>query len=183
MRSLRKALAPGERSSAAQSICGILARDLSVTAATTGNGGALAVYLASADEIDLTSFISLALERGIVVAAPRWNGHTYELARLHSLNVSDLRTGPMNILEPALAEIIDPGDVGAWIIPGLAFTPDGKRLGYGGGWYDRFLAAAKPGSLKIGVCHGFQLVETIPVEAHDIRLDRTITGTGDSPRV
>ena len=48
--------------------------------------------------------------------------------------------GPMNILEPAEADIVKPADVEVWVIPGLAFTKDGKRLGYGGGWYDRLLA-------------------------------------------
>lgn len=175
MRSLRKALTREERALGAQTICETLTHDDSITAATAGRGGVVAVYLASADEIDLTSFINRTLERGTVVAAPRWNGVTYELARLKSLNPEDLRTGPMNILEPALADVIDPRAVGAWIIPGLAFTRDGKRLGYGGGWYDRLLAASNPDSLKIGICYGFQLVKTIPVEAHDIRLDRIIT--------
>ena len=48
--------------------------------------------------------------------------------------------GPMNILEPAEADIVKPADVEVWVIPGLAFTKDGKRLGYGDGWYDRLLA-------------------------------------------
>ena len=78
----------------------------------------------------------------------------------------------MNILEPAEAEIVSPLEVAAWIVPGLAFTRDGRRLGYGGGWYDRLLASARKGSLKIGVAHEFQVVEDLPHEPHDIRLDR-----------
>jgi 5-formyltetrahydrofolate cyclo-ligase len=80
----------------------------------------------------------------------------------------------MNILESAEAEVVEPSEVAAWIVPGLAFTKDGKRLGYGGGWYDRLLADAN-GTLKIGVAHEFQIVDDLPHEPHDILLDRVVT--------
>lgn len=81
----------------------------------------------------------------------------------------------MNILEPAEADITDPQDVAVWIVPGLAFTSDGKRLGYGGGWYDRLLTQAAAGSVKLGVAHGFQIAADLPSEPHDIPLDRIIS--------
>ncbi len=59
------------------------------------------------------------------------------------------------------------------IVPGLAFTPDGYRLGYGGGFYDRFLAAVS--APNAGVCFAEQVVDTLPVEAHDIRVQRVIS--------
>ena len=83
----------------------------------------------------------------------------------------------MNILEPAEAEIVRPSDVAVWIVPGLAFTRDGKRLGYGGGWYDRFLASARKDALKIGVAHKFQILDNLPYEPHDILLNCVITDT------
>ena len=76
---------------------------------------------------------------------------------------------------PAEAEIVRPQDVSVWIVPGLAFTEDGKRLGYGGGWYDRLLAATAGNALKIGVAHAFQLVDDLPSEQHDILLDRVVS--------
>ena len=63
----------------------------------------------------------------------------------------------------------------AWICPGLAFTAAGDRVGFGGGWYDRFLAAAKPSAKKYGVAYRFQLFDELPREAHDILLDEVIT--------
>ena len=74
----------------------------------------------------------------------------------------------------AEAEIVRPSEVAAWIVPGLAFTIQGDRLGYGGGWYDRLMAGAK-GSFKIGVAHDFQIVENLPHEPHDIQLIRIVT--------
>ena len=177
MRERRKALTSDERERASKIVCDKLVRDGEIASKvdSSGHGGQIAVYLASQDEIDLSDFIQEMLRRGVNVVAPRWNGEAYEPAKMKSLSEGDLRRGPMNIPEPAEAELVKPTDVAVWILPGLAFTNDGKRLGYGGGWYDRLLASAYKGSLKIGVAHGFQIVEDLPCEPHDIRLDRIVT--------
>ncbi len=177
MRLRRKALSPDERERTSETICRKLIQDSDIVAAVDTFSGtcSIAVYLASDDEIDLSDFIGTMLGRRVAVVSPRWNGETYELAKIKSLSEEDLRRGPMNILEPAEDDVVEPKDVAAWIIPGLAFTRDGKRLGYGGGWYDRLLSSARSDSLKIGVAHGFQLVEDLPTEPHDILLDRIVT--------
>ncbi len=177
MRSRRKALSPEDRERTSETICQKLFNDASVVEAVCPfeGTGFLAVYLASKEEIDLSAFIADMLGRGATVVSPRWNGETYELAKIKSLAEDDMRLGPMNIFEPAEADIVEPKDVAAWIIPGLAFTKDGKRLGYGGGWYDRLLSSARGDSLKIGVAHDFQIVDDLPSEPHDIRLDQIIT--------
>jgi len=59
------------------------------------------------------------------------------------------------------------------LVPGLAFTTDGYRLGYGGGFYDRFLPRVQ--AHNAGVCFAEQVVDTLPVEAHDIRVQRVIS--------
>ena len=176
MRTRRKALSPEARKRASEIICAKLLSDGGILAAIDPleGGGAVAVYLASPDELDLSNFIREMLDRGVTVVSPRWNGETYALAKIKGLDDANLRRGPMNILEPAEAEIVEPSEVAAWIVPGLAFTQDGKRLGYGGGWYDRLLAAAN-GTLKIGVAHEFQIVDDLPHEPHDILLDRVVT--------
>lgn len=61
------------------------------------------------------------------------------------------------------------------VVPGLAFTASGDRLGQGGGWYDRFLPEVRPDCAKIGVCFDPQLVESLPVEAHDVRMDHVVS--------
>ena len=58
------------------------------------------------------------------------------------------------------------------IVPGLAFTPDGDRLGYGGGFYDRFLPQVQ--APNAGVCFAEQVVDALPVDAHDVRVQRVV---------
>lgn len=174
MRARRREVSPEERAQVSAGICRKLMDDPAVRSTLSGSG-ALAVYLASCDEIDLSGLVNEMIARGARVVSPRWNGETYDLARIKSLSADDLRLGPMNILEPDEADITRHDDVAVWIVPGLAFTADGRRLGYGGGWYDRLLADAAPDSVKIGVAHSFQLVPGIPVEAHDAMLDRIVT--------
>jgi 5-formyltetrahydrofolate cyclo-ligase len=64
------------------------------------------------------------------------------------------------------------------IVPGLAFTTTGDRLGQGGGWYDRFLASVPAGCTTIGVCFAEQIVDELPVEGHDVRMDHVVTDRG-----
>jgi 5-formyltetrahydrofolate cyclo-ligase len=73
-----------------------------------------------------------------------------------------------------------PGDVDAStldvvVVPGLAFTTDGHRLGQGGGHFDRFLVRLGPHCLTIGVCFREQLVAELPMAPHDVLVDRVVT--------
>ena len=176
MRERRKALTPEARRAASEIICAKLAADsdIGLRIDPLDGGSPIAVYLASPQEIDLSPFIRKMLENGVKVVAPRWNGETYELAVLKGLDAAHLRQGPMGILEPAEAEIVSPKKIGTWLVPGLAFTRDGKRLGYGGGWYDRLLAEVSTDALKFGIAHAFQVVDELPSEPHDILLSKVV---------
>ena len=134
----------------------------------------VAVYLSSDGEVDLDNLICDLLRSGAKVVSPRWNGREYELSEIVSLSPSGLREGPHGIREPAERKIVDPEDVSTWLVPGLAFTISGKRLGYGGGWYDRLLSRASSGSRKIGVAHGFQIVDDLPAEPHDVSMSEVV---------
>ena len=172
MKVRRRGLSVAEKSAADAVVCEKLkARgDIGKMVDSPGDGTPLAVYLASPDEINIDPYIEYMLHAGVEVVAPRWNGKTYELAKLKGLDEKGLRLGPMGIREPAVADIVEPKKVSAWIIPGLAFTRGGKRLGYGGGWYDRLLASAPKAAVKIGVAYSFQIVDDLPAEQHDIML-------------
>ena len=172
MRTRRKAVTPEARAAAGKELSRrLIVEDRALGAAISAKGP-IAVYLASKEEIDLADFITAALSFGCAVVAPRWNGTDYELVRLQDF--ATLVKGPHGILEPPAGPAVRPEDVRAWLVPGLAFTKDGGRLGYGGGWYDRLLCRAAMQSPKIGIAYGFQLVDELPTEPHDIRLTSVV---------
>jgi 5-formyltetrahydrofolate cyclo-ligase len=72
----------------------------------------------------------------------------------------------------------DPAWPDVVVVPGLAFTLAGDRLGQGGGWYDRFLAGVRSGCVTIGVGFDVQVVDELPLEAHDVRLQHLVTDLG-----
>jgi 5-formyltetrahydrofolate cyclo-ligase len=72
----------------------------------------------------------------------------------------------------------DPTTVDVVVVPGVAFTPAGARLGQGGGWYDRFLAGVRADCTTIGVGFDPQVVDALPTEVHDISLDYIVTESG-----
>ena len=168
MRTRRKAVTPEARAAAGKELSRRLIVDERALGAAISAKGPIAVYLASKEEIDLADFIIAALSFGCAVVAPRWNGTDYELVRLQDF--ATLVKGPHGILEPPAGPAMRPEDVRAWLVPGLAFTKDGGRLGYGGGWYDRLLCRAAKQTPKIGIAYGFQLVDALPTEPHDVRL-------------
>lgn len=77
---------------------------------------------------------------------------------------------------------VDPEVPDVIVVPGLAFTRDGRRLGQGGGWYDRFLAARRTDALVIGVCFAEQLRDDLPVAGHDVSVDVVAIGEGRAAR-
>lgn len=170
---------PAQAKAAADAaVCAALAarEDVARLTAPDGLHSPLAVYLAARDEITIDAYIERMLRAGVVVVAPRWDGSTYRLSRLAGLDGHSLRRGPMGIREPVGDDVVSPSAVRAWIVPGLAFTRSGRRLGYGGGWYDRLLAEAPPDAVKLGVAYPFQILADIPSEPHDILLTDVVVG-------
>lgn len=73
---------------------------------------------------------------------------------------------------------VDPAWPDVVVVPGLAFTAAGERLGQGGGWYDRFLSRVREDCTTIGVCFTEQITDTLPVETHDVKMDHVVTDRG-----
>ena len=80
-----------------------------------------------------------------------------------------LRPGAFSVPEPQ-GEVISAIGLDLVVVPGLAFTRDGRRLGQGGGHYDRFLAELPPSCTTVGVCFAEQIVDDLPEEVHDRRV-------------
>ena len=95
-------------------------------------------------------------------------------------NTTALVRGPFGVIEPPLESnaLADLTTLDAIFIPGLAFSMDGGRLGFGGGWYDRLLARIPDKTIKIGVCWNELLIDSVPMDAWDVRVDGILTEAG-----
>lgn len=136
---------------------------------------AILTYVASLDnEADTKPIIRNALTAGRTLLVPiARKGGRMDWSRLASLK--ELAPSTFGVLEPrADAErlsAVPPHAVA--LVPGLLFTRDGYRIGYGGGYYDRFLAGFD--GLSIGLAFDLQWADAVPVEPHDVRLDMVVT--------
>jgi 5-formyltetrahydrofolate cyclo-ligase len=90
----------------------------------------------------------------------------------HVESIAELAPGRFGIREPKGPIFPDPPSI--VLVPGLAFDFQGRRLGRGAGYYDRFLAMLPPTTRKIGVCFSFQVLTDIPIEQHDQRVDTIV---------
>lgn len=111
------------------------------------------------------------LARGARVAVPVRRGAEYGWGWVDGNTC--WRKGAHGILEPVAAPPAPPGELRVIVVPGLAFDAQGGRLGHGRGHFDRLLA--KTGALRIGLCFENRLVEAVPMEPHDIRMDVVAT--------
>ena len=98
--------------------------------------------------------------------------------RMVFYQTNDLCPGFRGIPEPQGGEVVIPTARDLMLLPGLAFSCRGDRLGYGGGYYDRYLAALPQKPLLCGLGYALQVVEELPREPHDMRLDLLITPNG-----
>lgn len=143
-------------------ICNSLAKTISELDAKVVHA-----YIPMGSEIDITPLIQQLLDNKIIVVAPK----TLKNRQLQNLilnSLSELETGIAKTQHPANA-IEYQGNYDVIIVPGLAFDKQNYRLGYGGGYYDGFLAT-QPNAHKVGIFYPFQEVEKVPTELHDEQL-------------
>ena len=129
-------------------------------------------YLAFRNEVDLKPLFQFCKEKGIRAALPRTTGSGVMQAAEYT-DSSILQKNKYGIYEPSDTCVIEKENIDVIIVPAVAFDEDRYRIGYGGGYYDRFLENTK--AVKIGVCFNFQIVNTLPKEEHDIRMDMIIS--------
>lgn len=137
------------------------------------HAGSVFVYVSSGSEARTHELIAALLERGKTVAVPRVLPEPGEMQPvvIHALN--DFAPGRFGIPEPTTHEPLEQTpDV--TIVPGLAFTRTGARLGQGGGYYDRYLVD-HPATYKIGLCFEEQLADELPSVTHDVFMDEVVS--------
>jgi 5-formyltetrahydrofolate cyclo-ligase len=129
-------------------------------------------FVGVGSEPDTEALLDLLNREGLSVVLPRIEGGQIVVA-LHSAD-NLLIEGAYGIPSPA-GPAIDPATIDVVIVPGLAFTLDGRRLGQGGGFYDRFLPLLRDDCAIIGVCFAEQIVDDLAVEPHDRKVQFVVT--------
>ncbi len=168
LRRRRADLSLDEVASASMAVVGRLTQIPVVRHAKT-----LAGYRAMRGEINLDEFLARVTARGAVVTVPRVEGAALTMVRWAAGTPS--APGAFGIDEPLVGKAVPFGDHDAILVPLVAFDDRGGRLGQGGGFYDRAVAAAASRPLLIGVAHAFQQVPAVPLEPWDQRLDAVVT--------
>ncbi len=134
----------------------------------------VALYSPLGTEVDSLSIARRVLSRGGRVVFPRVVKGERRLA-FARCDPSDLAPGPLGAAEPpAGAPEVPPAEIGCVVLPGVAFSLEGRRLGRGGGYYDATLRRM-PGAARIGVAYEVQVVPSLPHEAHDQTMDAVVT--------
>ena len=140
------------------------------------------VYIPFRSELQLWPFIEWCWEQQITIIVPKCEVATHTMQLYPLYNKEQLRLGAYHILEPN-SEQLSPIDTipEAVIVPGLAYTKDGSRLGYGGGYYDRFyelMGQQEQQITWIGIGYVQQVTDHIPMDQFDIKLNILITNEG-----
>lgn len=138
------------------------------------------IYLHFRSEVQTTDIVRRCLAKGKTVTVPLTLANE---SRLLAVRITD----PQNQLEPGYCTIpepiqslvpksvLDPAKIDVVIVPGSVFDRFGGRLGYGGGYYDRFLDREAANALRIGLAYELQLVDQVPLEPHDQLMDFIVT--------
>lgn len=130
-------------------------------------------YLGDGVEVDVDPVIRGLLLRGAEIAVPAVlpEAGRMQAVRLSSLDPSELETDRYGIRVPRTPwSTVELDRLDAILVPGVAFTVEGDRLGRGGGYYDRLLARTPSEVVRIGICHRVQVVADLPVRPHDVRV-------------
>ena len=128
-------------------------------------------YLPYNQEVRTVPMLEQAMRDGKRVAVPKCYGDRMRFIYMDDL--SRVENGYANIPEPIADEPVANDKTALVLMPGMAFTADGNRMGYGGGFYDKFLAA-EPDHPTVALCYDFQMVDYIPTDDYDIPVDRVL---------
>ena len=169
LRERRAALSPKEQADVAVAVRTRLARIVALERAQVVGG-----YRAIRGEVDLDAALTRLHDAGAMVTVPRVSG--VRLDFLPWSPTSETVAGSFGIDAPINGEPLPFTQHDVVLVPLVAFDETGQRLGQGGGFYDRAIAAAGASRpLLIGVAHAFQQVRSVPIEAWDMPLDAVVT--------
>ena len=128
-------------------------------------------YLPYNQEVRTTPMLEQALADGKRIAVPKCYGDEMRFIFMEDLSL--VEKGYANIPEPVADGPIADDETALVLMPGLAFDREGHRIGYGGGFYDKFLAA-EPGHPTLALCYDFQMMDHLETEEFDIPVDTVL---------
>lgn len=172
MLDLRESLPPEEARRESLAVCERLVRHPAFR-----EGETILFYFPFRKEVDVRPAMEEAWSSGKRVVLPKADPGTKSLSFFSIRRGEPLVAGAYGIPEPSgkASAKIPPGAIDLVVVPGVAFDERGYRLGYGGGYYDRFFSRHPGPFQRIGVAYSFQVVPTVCPEEHDQRLDGLIT--------
>lgn len=134
------------------------------------------IFVSREDEVNTIDIINHALNHNKIICVPKVISKLQGMEVLEIKSLMDLEPGKFGILEPKLGNTIIKGEtIDLVLLPGLAFDKEGGRLGYGGGFYDRYLTKITSNTPKIGIGYDFQIIAKVIMERYDNYIDGVIT--------
>lgn len=148
------------------------------------NASSIFVFVSFASEIFTHDFIKNSIKNSKKIYIPYIDKDKNIMYATKLEKFEDLELGFYNILALPKEKILlaDPKNINLIIVPGLIFGKNFYRIGYGGGYYDKFMSQNNITAKKVGICFDFQLIEHVEHEAHDVQIDRIITDVRDIER-
>ncbi|MDI6618338.1 MAG: 5-formyltetrahydrofolate cyclo-ligase [Clostridiales bacterium] len=140
------------------------------------NAKIIFTYVSFGSEVDTHYFIKYALNDKKVLCVPKIISKNGVMKAFRINSFKDLKAGSFGIPEPEDCRVeITPSKMNLILMPGLVFDRGGERVGYGAGFYDRFLYGAGKKASKVALAYDFQLLNKIPSDKFDIKADAIIT--------
>ena len=136
----------------------------------------VALYAPIRGEVPTRDILIAALADEKVVCYPLSHVHGRILSFRAITSESELEPGRLGVREPnSASELVPVDQIDLFVVPGLGFTRDGKRLGRGGGYYDATLRAASARSRRVGLAFSDQVVGVLPTNEDDVDMDLVVT--------
>jgi 5-formyltetrahydrofolate cyclo-ligase len=137
----------------------------------------VALYIGVGREVRTDALLAAAHENGMRVSLPTWVAAEKRYYFVQHAEGGALVPGPLGIPQPERFDLADVDTCDLVLVPGLAFSRDGERLGHGGGHYDRLLAPVRDlaSCQRVALAYDCQMCESVPTNATDVLMDRIVT--------
>jgi len=168
MRSMRAAIPDGERARRSEAVA---ARVLGLPEAV--RAGRVLTFLSFGSEVSTAPLLAGLRDREVAVAVPVVNE-----GRMDAVDLPEdaaLVPSSYGAMEPANRRVVPPDAIDLVVAPGLAFDRSGRRVGYGGGYFDGFLRRVRPDCTVVGVCFAEQVVREVPAGPDDVPVHVVVT--------